>query len=116
MGLYDEMADCLNLRLLTIDRYAPTLKLRVEYTNLGIRWGLGRTEPRAKSAKGIIQWAGVVEEVLDLLRIEECSVMAHSAGGPYALSFGNKLQRRIRGDICLLAPWVGGTESGKTAI
>ncbi|KAF9457099.1 hypothetical protein BDZ94DRAFT_1176320 [Collybia nuda] len=94
MGLYDEMAECLNLRLITIDR-----------------WGLGRTEPRSKAAKGIMQWASVVEEVLDLLRIGQCSVMAHSAGAPYALSFANKLPSRIRGDVCLLAPWVGGTES-----
>ncbi|ESK98401.1 alpha beta fold family [Moniliophthora roreri MCA 2997] len=94
MGLYDEMAECLGLRLITVDR-----------------WGLGRTEPRAKSAKGIMQWASVVEEVLDILQIDQCSVMAHSAGAPYALSFANKLRKRIRGDICLLAPWVGGSES-----
>lgn len=75
------------------------------------RWGLGRTEPRSKSAKGIMQWASVVEEVLDLLHIKQCSVMAHSAGAPYALSFANKLPSRIRGDVCLLAPWVGGSES-----
>lgn len=37
--------------------------------------------------------------------------MAHSAGAPYALSFANKVPGRIRGDICLLAPWVGGSES-----
>lgn len=95
MGLYDEMAEAMGVRLITIDR-----------------WGLGRTEPRAKSAKGIMQWASVVEEVLDLLHIQQCSVMAHSAGAPYALSFSNKLARRIRGDVCLLAPWVGGSESG----
>jgi pimeloyl-ACP methyl ester carboxylesterase len=77
------------------------------------RWGLGRTEPRSKSAKGIIQWASVVEEVLDLLRIGQCSIVAHSAGAPYALSFANKLPARIRGDICLLAPWVGGSENSK---
>jgi len=94
MGLYDEMAEILNLRLITIDR-----------------WGLGRTEPRSKSSKGIMQWASVVEEVLDLLHIGQCSIMAHSAGAPYALSFANKVPGRIRGDICLLAPWVGGSES-----
>ena len=58
-----------------------------------------------------MQWASVVEEVLDLLNIDQCSIMAHSAGAPYALSFANKLPSRIRGDICLLAPWVGGSES-----
>ncbi|KAJ7293313.1 hypothetical protein C8J57DRAFT_1111657 [Mycena rebaudengoi] len=95
MGLYDDMAQCLGLRLITIDR-----------------WGLGRTAGRSKSAKGIMQWAAVVEEVLDLLQITECSVMAHSAGTPYALSFANMLPDRIRGEICLLAPWVGGSDNG----
>ncbi|KAJ7655083.1 hypothetical protein DFH06DRAFT_1046643 [Mycena polygramma] len=95
MGLYDDMAQCLGLRLITIDR-----------------WGLGRTAARSKTSKGIMQWASVVEEVLDLLQITECSVMAHSAGTPYALSFANKLPERIRGNICLLAPWVGGSENG----
>jgi hypothetical protein len=59
-----------------------------------------------------MQWAGVVEEVLDLLQIEHCSVMAHSAGSPYALSFANKCRKRIRGNIYLLAPWVGGNDNG----
>ncbi|EAU92911.1 hypothetical protein CC1G_03698 [Coprinopsis cinerea okayama7 len=94
MGLYDEMAECLGLRLITIDR-----------------WGLGRTDARPKASKGIIQWASAVEEVLDLLHIDECSIMAHSAGAPYALSFANKVPSRIRGDVCLLAPWVGGSEN-----
>ena len=39
--------------------------------------------------------------------------MAHSAGAPYALSFANKSPERIVGDICLLAPWVGGSDSGE---
>jgi hypothetical protein len=38
--------------------------------------------------------------------------MAHSAGAPYALSFANKVPERIRGEIFLLAPWVGGVEGG----
>jgi pimeloyl-ACP methyl ester carboxylesterase len=63
-------------------------------------------------ARGIPEWASAVEEVLDLLRIDQCSVMAHSAGAPYALSFANKVPERIRGEILLLAPWVGGVEGG----
>ncbi|KAH9946830.1 hypothetical protein B0H21DRAFT_384841 [Amylocystis lapponica] len=94
MGLYDEMAECLGIRLITIDR-----------------WGLGRTDtPRSKTAKGIPEWASVVEEVLDRMHIDQCSVMAHSAGAPYALAFASRYPERIRGDICLLAPWVGGGE------
>lgn len=93
-GLYDDMAECLGIRLITIDR-----------------WGIGRTEvPKSKTARGIPEWASAVEEVLDLLHIDQCSVMAHSAGAPYALSFANKVPERIRGDILLLAPWVGGVE------
>ncbi|THH21473.1 hypothetical protein EW146_g73 [Bondarzewia mesenterica] len=95
MGLYDEMAECLGIRLITIDR-----------------WGLGRTDtPKSKSARGIPEWASAVEEVLDLLNINQCSVMAHSAGAPYALSFANKHPDRVRGDVLLLAPWVGGAEA-----
>ncbi|OCH96562.1 hypothetical protein OBBRIDRAFT_743339 [Obba rivulosa] len=94
MGLYDEMAECLGIRLITIDR-----------------WGLGRTDvPRSKMAKGIPEWASVVEEVLDQLQIDQCGVMAHSAGAPYALAFASRYPERIRGDVCLLAPWVGGGE------
>ncbi|KAI0651689.1 hypothetical protein C8Q79DRAFT_51447 [Trametes meyenii] len=96
MGLYDEMAECMGIRLITIDR-----------------WGLGRTDvPKNKTAKGIPEWAGVVEEVLDQLNIDQCSIMAHSAGAPYAMAFANKFPERIRGEVCLLAPWVAGGEGG----
>jgi len=78
------------------------------------RWGLGRTDiPHSKSARGIMEWAAAVEEVLDQLHINECSIVAHSAGAPYALSFANRAPNRIRGDLCLLAPWIGGSEGGK---
>ncbi|KAI0702488.1 hypothetical protein BC835DRAFT_1263873 [Cytidiella melzeri] len=95
MGLYDEMAALLGIRLITIDR-----------------WGLGKTDsPRTKVARGIPEWATVVEEVLDALHIDQCSIMAHSAGAPYALAFASRFPERIRGDLCLLAPWVGGGEN-----
>ncbi|KAH9944528.1 uncharacterized protein BXZ73DRAFT_74021 [Epithele typhae] len=96
MGLYDEMAECMGIRLITIDR-----------------WGLGRTEvPKSKSSKGIPEWASIVEEVLDQLEIDQCSIMAHSAGTPYAMAFANKHPERVRGELCLLAPWVAGGEGG----
>ena len=115
MGLYDEMAECLGLRIITIDRFV-NIHLRRDWTDLHtwIRWGLGRTDaPKSKSARGIPEWASAVEEVLDLLNIDHCSVMAHSAGAPYALSFASKFPERIRGDVLLLAPWVGGVEGGE---
>lgn len=39
--------------------------------------------------------------------------MAHSAGAPYALAFASRFPERVRGDICLLAPWVGGGENSE---
>ena len=57
-------------------------------------------------------WVHVFEEVLDQLNIEQCSIMAHSAGAPYAMAFANKHPERIRGELCLLAPWVAGGEGG----
>ena len=69
--------------------------------------------PKSKSARGIPEWASIVEEVLDQLDIEQCSVMAHSAGAAYAMAFANRYPERIRGDVCLLAPWVAGGEGGK---
>ncbi|TDL28353.1 alpha/beta-hydrolase [Rickenella mellea] len=94
MGLYDEMAECLGLRIIAIDR-----------------WGLGRTStPRSTTGRGIPEWASIVDEVLDTLHIDKCSIMAHSAGAPYALSFASKYPERIVGEVCLLAPWVGGGE------
>lgn len=50
-------------------------------------------------------------EILDKLGIEHCSIMAHSAGAPYALSFANLRPECVKGDVCLLAPWVGGCEN-----
>jgi len=58
----------------------------------------------------------VVEEVLDRLHIDRCSVMAHSAGAPYALSFANRVPDRIVGDVLLLAPWVGGVDGCESVL
>ena len=77
------------------------------------RWGLGRTDvPPSSASRGVSEWSSVVDEVLDRMNIDKCSVMAHSAGAPYALSFANRYPERIIGEICLLAPWVGGGAGG----
>ena len=89
-ALYDEMASALNLRLICIDR-----------------WGVGRTsEPPPGTSRGVVEWAGVVEEVLDQLDIGHVSVLAHSAGAPYAMAFAQRVSNRVHGEVCLLAPWV----------
>jgi hypothetical protein len=113
-GLYDEMAECLGIRLITIDRSVYFTIFCGSLFFIGLcRWGIGRTEvSKSKTTRGIPEWASAVEEILDLLHIDQCSVMAHSAGAPYALSFANKVPERIRGEIFLLAPWVGGVEGG----
>lgn len=82
-----------------------------------LRWGLGRTDvPSSSASRGVPEWSTVVDEVLDRLNINQCGVMAHSAGAPYALSFANKYPERIIGDICLLAPWVGGGAGSQSHI
>ncbi|CAE6475384.1 unnamed protein product [Rhizoctonia solani] len=89
VALYDEMAEALNLRLICIDR-----------------WGLGRTSDVPTEKRGLLEWAGVVEEVADTLGLGRYSVLAHSAGAPYALAGCLKVGERVRGSVHLLAPWV----------
>ncbi|CAE6378591.1 unnamed protein product [Rhizoctonia solani] len=89
VALYDEMAEALNLRLICIDR-----------------WGLGRTTDVPTDKRGLLEWAGVVEEVADTLGLKRYSVLAHSAGAPYALAGSLKAGERVMGSVHLLAPWV----------
>jgi pimeloyl-ACP methyl ester carboxylesterase len=89
VALYDELATSLGLRLICIDR-----------------WGLGKTGDVPDSRRGFLEWSAVVEEVLDQLEIESFSILAHSAGAPYALASSIRLDERVKGSIHLLAPWV----------
>ncbi|KAG9096663.1 hypothetical protein FRC07_010890 [Ceratobasidium sp. 392] len=89
VALYDEMAEALNLRLICVDR-----------------WGLGRTTDVPTDKRGLLEWAGVVEEVADTLGLGRYSVLAHSAGAPYALASSLKAGERLFGSVHLLAPWV----------
>lgn len=91
IALYDEMAEALGLRLVCVDR-----------------WGLGRTgEPTTENGRGLLEWAAVIEEVADTLGLDMYSVIAHSAGAPYALAGVLKCgDRRLKGSVHLLAPWV----------
>ncbi|CAD6584996.1 MAG: hypothetical protein CYPHOPRED_002946 [Cyphobasidiales sp. Tagirdzhanova-0007] len=89
VALYDELAKALGLRLICIDR-----------------WGLGRTGDVPDDRRGFLEWATVVEEALDQLRIQRFSILAHSAGCPYALATSLRLDSRVLGSIHLLAPWI----------
>lgn len=89
VALYDEIAHSLGLRLICIDR-----------------WGLGKTGNVSDSRRGFLEWSTVVEEVLEQLEITRFSILAHSAGAPYALGSCVKLNDRIHGAVHLLAPWV----------
>jgi pimeloyl-ACP methyl ester carboxylesterase len=96
VGLYDEMATVLHLRLICIDR-----------------WGLGKTDDLSAEKRGVMEWSTVVVEVADRLQIDRFSLLAHSAGAPYAMATCLVHEERIAGPVHLLAPWVGSTvESG----
>ncbi|TIA81633.1 hypothetical protein E3P98_01891 [Wallemia ichthyophaga] len=89
IALYADLASTLNLRLICVDR-----------------WGLGRTDASTSTQRGLLEWASVIEEVLDSLRIQRVALLAHSAGAPYALALAHAAPQRIALPITLLAPWV----------
>jgi pimeloyl-ACP methyl ester carboxylesterase len=89
VALYDEMAEALGLRLICLDR-----------------WGLGRTTAVPDAQRGFLEWAAVVEEVLDVMDVDRFSILAHSAGAPYALATALRAGDRVQGSVHLLAPWV----------
>ena len=95
IALYDELAKSLGLRLICIDR-----------------WGLGRSTSVPDDKRGYLNWASVVEEVMDQLAIDRFSLLAHSAGAPYALATALRLSQRIVGPIQLLAPWASNSVDG----
>ncbi|TKY90485.1 hypothetical protein EX895_000483 [Sporisorium graminicola] len=90
VGLYDGLAAALGLRLVCIDR-----------------WGIGRTDQIAAEARTILGWSFVVEQVADLLGIDKFSIIAHSAGAPFAAAVGLLFPHRVQGPLHLLAPWTG---------
>lgn len=89
VGLYDELASALHLRLICIDR-----------------WGIGKTDDVPNERRGLLEWVSVVEDVAQILDIFEFSVLAHSAGAPYAMAMALLNSHRITGPVHLLAPWV----------
>ncbi|PWN34914.1 alpha/beta-hydrolase [Meira miltonrushii] len=89
IGLYDEMASALGLRLICIDR-----------------WGMGKTDDLPSDKRGVLEWSNVVAEVTDRLAIRKFSVLAHSAGAPYAMATTLMHSERLVGPVHLLAPWV----------
>ncbi|GAA93637.1 uncharacterized protein L969DRAFT_42674 [Mixia osmundae IAM 14324] len=94
VGLYDELAQALGLRLICVDR-----------------WGLGRSSNIPVAQRGLIPWTSVMVEVLDRLDLPRVSLLAHSAGAPYCLATSAVLAQtdRLSGSVHLLAPWVAGT-------
>lgn len=90
VGLYDDLATSLGLRLICVDR-----------------WGIGRTDSPASEPRTILGWSLIVEQVADLLAIERFSVLAHSAGAPFAAAVALLFPDRIQGPVRLLAPWAG---------
>ncbi|CDR37077.1 RHTO0S02e10484g1_1 [Rhodotorula toruloides] len=93
VALYDEIAEALGLRLLCFDR-----------------WGLGKTSDISDSQRGFVEWASVVAELVSAnhLNLSTFSILAHSAGAPYAVasSLHPSISPKVRGSLHLLAPWV----------
>ncbi|KAJ9476908.1 hypothetical protein PHBOTO_000588 [Pseudozyma hubeiensis] len=90
VGLYDELATTLGLRLVCVDR-----------------WGIGQTDSVALEARTILGWSLIVEQVAEYLAIDRFSVLAHSAGAPFAAAVALLFPERISGPLHLLAPWTG---------
>ncbi|KAE8243781.1 hypothetical protein A4X13_0g6951 [Tilletia indica] len=90
IGLYDDIASAMGLRLICIDR-----------------WGLGKTDTVPEDQRGVLEWGIVVGEVLDQLGIGRFTILAHSAGAPYAMATVlRQPSSRVVGPVHLLAPWV----------
>ncbi|GEM09347.1 alpha/beta fold family hydrolase [Rhodotorula toruloides] len=93
VALYDEIAEALGLRLLCFDR-----------------WGLGKTSDIPDSQRGFVEWASVVAELVSAthLNLSTFSILAHSAGAPYAVasSLHPSISPKVHGSLHLLAPWV----------
>lgn len=89
VGLYDDLARAMGLRLICADR-----------------WGLGRTDAVSTSEYGVRDWASVMGEVADQLSVGRFALLAHSAGAPFAVATALAFPKRVVGPIHLLAPWV----------
>ena len=96
IALFDDLAKAFGLRLICIDR-----------------WGLGKTENVSAERRNLTEWAEVVNNVLDQIKVDSFQIVAHSAGAPYACATALRLGNRVTGKLYLLAPWVSSDiESG----
>lgn len=89
VGLYDELASLLGLRLICVDR-----------------WGLGKTDDAPNERRGVLEWGAIITAVAKQLQINRFSILAHSAGAPFAMATVLQQPSRICGPVHLLAPWV----------
>lgn len=98
VALYDELAEAMHLRLICIDR-----------------WGLGKSTDVPEDQRGFLEWAKVVDAVADELELKRFSLLAHSAGAPYALATSLRCSERVSGTLHLLAPWVNNSVKGHSS-
>lgn len=98
VALFDELATALRLRLICLDR-----------------WGIGKTTDVPTNQHGFQEWAKVVDALVDHLRLQRFSLLAHSAGAPYALATSLRCASRIAGSIHLLSPWVNTSAGGQSS-
>ncbi|KAI8910142.1 Alpha/Beta hydrolase protein [Gorgonomyces haynaldii] len=89
IGLYEEMANELGLRLICFDRPGRGAS----------------TPPRYPKEWGFDSWAAYVDEATDLLKIEKFHIIAHSFGTSYLLASYERLQKKIIGSLRFLSVW-----------
>lgn len=95
IALFDDLAKALNLRLICIDR-----------------WGFGKTTNVPQEKRNPLDWAAVVERVLDELKVDTFRIIAHSAGAPYAAATALRMGERVQGKMHFLAPWISADIDG----
>jgi pimeloyl-ACP methyl ester carboxylesterase len=66
------------------------------------RPGIGISSRQAN--RRVTDWPGDVEQLLDILGIERCSIAAWSGGGPYALACGWRIPERLAAIGLISAP------------
>ncbi|CAG8467795.1 4459_t:CDS:2, partial [Acaulospora colombiana] len=89
IAFFDELAMSYGLRLICPDR--P---------------GIGLSDDVKTDEQDVLKWPDVIDELCNILDIPQFSLMAHSAGAPYALACAIRIPQRIKGTIYLVCPWV----------
>ncbi|KAG2177533.1 hypothetical protein INT44_008045 [Umbelopsis vinacea] len=70
------------------------------------RMGYGLTEACSSLNMTVLQWADVVIQLADHLRIKRFSLIGQSVGAVFSLAVAKKYPNRVVGTVHLISPWV----------